>query len=179
MLYEVITLWLSSVGMAQPAKPLQQNDLEMSVSMASHYLDAIFEDTMVSLTLIASTPQAKKGEWEALKPYLLQLKKKLPGVYSYILPNGDYYTLERDFTNLNLSNRDYFLSLFAGKPVKGFPIYSRSTGKKSIFIAVPILNNGKTVGALGISVFLDVLNTRLNHDFNLPLHYTWYRNNFV
>ena len=147
---------------------------KMMLGAAAHYVDSILSDATASLGLIASTPEAKRGEWKGMKPYLAQLKKKLPGVYSFILPNGDYYTLDRDFTNLNLSNRGYFKPLFAGNVVKGFPIHSRSTGKKSAFVAVPIVVDGKVTGALGISVFLDELNARLNRDFDLPPHYTWY-----
>jgi len=146
----------------------------MMLGAASHYVDTILSDATASLGLIASTPEAKRGEWKGIRPYLAQLKKKLPGVYSFILPNGDYYTLERDFTNLNLSNRGYFKPLFTGNVVKGFPIQSRSTGKKSVFVAVPIVVEGKVTGALGISVFLDELNARLNRDLDLPPHYTWY-----
>ncbi|MFA7028477.1 MAG: cache domain-containing protein [Sulfurovum sp.] len=146
----------------------------MMLGAASHYVDTILSDATASLGLIASTPEAKRGEWKGIRPYLAQLKKKLPGVYSFILPNGDYYTLDRDFTNLNLSNRGYFKPLFTGNVVKGFPIQSRSTGKKSVFVAVPIVVEGKVTGALGISVFLDELNARLNRDLDLPPHYTWY-----
>ncbi|MDD3591153.1 MAG: cache domain-containing protein [Sulfurovum sp.] len=147
---------------------------QMMLGAAAHYVDTILSDAMDSLELIASSPEAKRGEWKGIRPYLAQLKEKLPGVYSFILPNGDYYTLDRNFTNLNLSNRGYFRPLFTGNVVKGFPIHSRSTGKKSAFVAVPIVVDGKVTGALGISLFLDELNERLNKDFDLPPHYTWY-----
>lgn len=149
-------------------------DPKMMMGAATHYVDTIFSNALASLNLIASTPEAQRGDWKGIREYLVQLKEKLPGVYCFILPNGDYYTLDRDFTNLNLSNRGYFKSLFVGNNVKGFPIYSRSTGKKSVFVAVPIVVNGKVISALGISIFLDELNRRVNKDFDLPPHYTWY-----
>lgn len=171
----LMTLGVLSSGWAAEnvAKPKDVGPKVM-LGAAAHYVDSILTDAMTSLGLIASTPEAKKGEWKSIKPYLTQLEKTLPGVYSFILPNGDYYTLDRDFTNLNLTNRGYFKSLFAGNTIKGFPIFSRSTGKKSVFVAVPIVVDGNVTGALGISVLLDELNTKLDKDFDLPSHYTWY-----
>jgi hypothetical protein len=165
---------MCSVWAAENAAEPKDVGPKMMLGAASHYLDSILSDATASLALIASTPEAKKGEWKGIKPYLAQLKEKLPGVYSFILPNGDYYTLDRDFTNLNLTNRGYFNALFSGNSIKGFPIYSRSTGRKSAFIAAPIVVNGKVTGALGISLFLDELNARLNSEFDLPSDYTWY-----
>jgi hypothetical protein len=159
---------------AEKAEGSKDASPQMMLGAATHYVDTILSNAADSLTLIASSPEAKKGEWKGIRPYLAQIKEKLPGVYSFILPNGDYYTLDRDFTNLNLSNRGYFKPLFAGNTVKGFPIFSRSTGKRSVFVAVPIVVDGKVTGALGISVFLDELNARLNNDLDLPPNYTWY-----
>ncbi|MGD9000504.1 MAG: cache domain-containing protein, partial [Granulosicoccaceae bacterium] len=68
----------------------------------------------------------------------------------------------------------YFHSLFAGNPVKGFPIYSRSTGKKSALVAAPIVVDNKVIGALGTSIFLEELRTRLNRAFALPQNYMWF-----
>jgi len=132
-------------------------------------------NTLASLELIASTPEAKNGDWKGIKRYLKQLKSVTPGVYFYALPDGNYYSVALDYTNLNLTNRDYFKSLFAGNPVMGFPIYSRSSGKKSALMATPIItNDGKVTGALGASVFLDDLHDKLNREFILPDEYTWF-----
>lgn len=147
---------------------------ETTLNVAAGYLDTVFMDTLTSLELIASTPEAKKGDWNGIKRYLARLAESLPGVYFFVLPDGNYYTVAQDYTNLNLSDRPYFKSLFAGNPVKGFPIYSRSSGKKSALEAVPIMVEGKIIGALGASVFLDELHTRLNRDFALPQRYTWF-----
>lgn len=102
---------------------------ESTLNAAAHYLDDIFLQTLASLELIASTPEARQGDWPGIKRYLQQLESRLPGVYFYVLPDGNYYSLALDYTNLNLGDRPYFESLFAGNPVNGFPIHSRSTGK--------------------------------------------------
>lgn len=145
-----------------------------ALNIAANYLESMMNDVLNSLKLTAMTPEAKQGNWQEIKKYLSQLNAQIPGVYFYVLPDGNYYSLSMDFTNLNLSNRGYFQSLFAGNSVRGFPIYSRSTGKKSALMAAPIIVDSKTIGALGASVFLDELHFSLDQKFALPENYTWF-----
>ena len=165
---------VSSVWAETPREPEQTAGLKTTLNVATHYLDTVVVNALASLELVASTPEVKSGDWNGIKPYLKQLEPELPGVYFFVLPNGNYYTVAQDYTNLNLSDRAYFKPLFAGNPVKGFPVYSRSTGKKSILVAVPIVVDNKVIGALGTSIFLDELHAKLNRDFALPQNYTWY-----
>ncbi len=166
---------LANASWAAEAVPIQQTAVpKTTLNAASNYLDTVLMNTQSSLELIASTPEAKNGDWKGIKHYLKQLKEVTPGVYFYVLPNGNYYTVTLDYTNLNLSNRGYFKSLFAGNPVMGYPIYSRSSGKKSALMAAPIATDGKLTGALGASIFLDELHDKLNREFDLPDDYTWF-----
>ena len=159
---------------AQPADRPSTAGPETTVNAAAHYVDRIFLNTLASLELIAATPEARAGDWSGIKRYLQQVEATLPGAYFFVLPDGNYYSVAHDYTNLNLSDREYFASLFAGNQVRGFPIYSRSSGKKSALIAVPIVADGVVVGALGASIFLDDLYARLNRDLALPPDYTWF-----
>lgn len=148
--------------------------LEATLNAGAHYLDSVFANALQSLQLIASTPEAKSGDWKGIKPYLKKLEANLPGVYFFVLPDGNYYSIALDYTNLNLSDRAYFKSLFAGNPVKGFPIYSRSSGRKSALVAAPIIVNGTVTGALGISIFLDDLAEELTKVIAVPQDYNWF-----
>lgn len=159
---------------AQPADSPKTAGPETTLHAAVHYVDGIFMNTLGSLELIAATPEAKNRDWNGIKRYLKQLEANLPGAYFLVLPDGNYYSVALDYTNLNLSDRDYFKSLFAGNPVKGFPIYTRSSGRKSALMAAPIVVDNKVVGALGASVYLGELHARLNRDFALPPDYTWF-----
>lgn len=164
----------SSSWAAETTQTPQSSVPKTTLNAASSYLDTVMMNTLASLELIASTPEAKNGDWKAIKHYLKQLEAVTPGVYFYVLPDGNYYSIALDYTNLNLNNRGYFKSLFAGNPIKGFPIYSRSSGKKSALMAAPIVTDGKVTGALGASVFLDELHDKLNREFALPDEYTWF-----
>lgn len=166
---------LASLAWADsPTESPQSLEPETTLHVAALYLDDILINALDSLEIIATTPEAKKGDWNGIKPYLAKLEPRLPGVYFFVLPNGNYYTVTKDFTNLNLSDRAYFKSLFSGTPVKGFPMYSRSSGKKTTLVAAPIMTDGKVTGALGISIFLDDLNVKLDGALPLPPNYAWY-----
>ena len=170
-----IFILASSSWAAEATQNLQRAVPKTTLNAASNYLDSVLMNTLASLELIASTPEAKNGDWKGIKRYLKQLKAVMPGVYFYVLPDGNYYSVALDYTNLNLSNRGYFKSLFSGNPVMGFPIYSRSSGKKSTLMAAPIITkDGKVTGALGASLFLDELHDKLNREFALPDEYTWF-----
>ena len=172
-----LLLALMLVGSASAAEPPDNPPVvgpETTVNAAGHYVDSIFANALASLELIAATPEARARDWSGIKQYLKQVEARLPGVYFFVLPDGNYYSVTQDYTNLNLSDRAYFESLFAGNRVKGFPIYSRSSGRKSALMAAPIVVDGRVVAALGASVFLDDLYARLNRDLALPPGYTWF-----
>ena len=170
----LVFILLGTVWAAEPADSPPTGGPEVTLNAAAHYVDSILANTLASLELIASTPEAKSGDWNGIKRYLKQVEAGLPGAYFFFLPDGNYYSVALDYTNLNVSDRAYFKSLFAGKQVKGVPIYSRSSGKKSALMAAPIVVENKVVGGVGASVFLDELNAKLDSDFAMPPGYSWY-----
>ena len=163
----------ASTGVKPAAEP-QTAGPATTLNIAAHYLDSIFVNALATLELIASTPEARSGDWPGIKAYLRQAAAVLPGAYFFVLPDGNYYSVAMDYTNLNLADRPYFNSLFAGHPVMGFPIYSRSSGKKSALVAAPIVVDRKVTGAIGASVFLHDLHEELNRVLALPPGYTWF-----
>ena len=159
---------------AAQSEPAATSAPEASLDTHSRYLDDLFADALTELEQVAAKPAAQAGDWAGIKEQLAKLEAARPGTYFYVLPDGNYYSLALDYTNLNLSDRGYFQGLFAGKPVKGFPIYSRSSGKKSALVAAPVMVDGKVAGAIGASIYLDDLHTALNRTFALPPDYTWF-----
>ena len=159
---------------ATPSLTAEPDLLESALSAAAHSLDALLMNTLGSLELIAAMPEAQHGDWQGLRPYLQKLEQNMPAAYFYALPDGNYYSLELGFTNLNIGNREYFADLQAGRQVRGFPIHSRSTGRKAALMACPVMVGGKFKGALGASVYLDELQERLSREWPLPEDCTWF-----
>lgn len=142
---------------------------------AVNYLDHLCLDQLDALANIADSEVARSGEWVRIKPALEALYTKIPGVYFYVLPDGSYYSIALDKTSLNLANRPYFNPLFAGEKIRGYPVYSRSSGKKSVILAAPIRNEaGQVTGALGASLFLEELRTQVESEIPFPPDYTWF-----
>ncbi len=129
---------------------------------------------LTSLRLIAATPATRSGIWPEIRPALQQLCNVIPGAALYIQPDGNYYSVEQGFTGLNLSDRPYFTPLFSGEEIYGSLIYSRSTGKKSLLIAVPSFENGEVTGAVALSIFLDDFQQLITDAIQLEPGYLWY-----
>lgn len=144
------------------------------VNSSALYVDEIFSQTQASLELIAATPEARIGDWEGVRSYLDLIAPRLAALYFFVLPDGSFHTLDGGLSSQNLSARAYFGSLFAGNPVRGFPLQSLTTGRKIAMLASPVVVDGKVVAAVGASVFLDELHKRLNREFSLPMNYTWF-----
>ncbi len=131
------------------AKQSPNTDLSPAVINSSvGYLDKVLVDVTAKLQTIADSPYARSGSWLAIKAEFKKCSQTLPGDYFWVTPDGHYYSLERDFSNLNLSDRGYFEPLFQGNTVRGFPVYSRASGKKGAVIVVPVLKDGKVTSVL-------------------------------
>ncbi len=120
---------------------------------------------MTSLKILSETPEVKSGEWTTMKPLLSAFNKNYEGLAIYILPNGGYYSVQRNWTGLNLNNRVYFPILENGQEVKGYQVMSRSTGKRSVVFGVPVWREEKITGFVGLSAFFEDWNSDLISEF--------------
>ncbi len=129
---------------------------------------------LTSLRLVAAAPSTRSGIWPEIRNGLQTLSEAIPGAALYIEPDGGYYSVDRGYTGLNLADRDYFGPLFKGQEIHGSLIYSRSTGKKSVLLAVPAFDNDEVTGAVALSIYLDDFQELIAESFNLPPDYLWY-----
>ncbi|MFW6121069.1 MAG: ABC transporter substrate binding protein, partial [Petrotogales bacterium] len=120
---------------------------------------------MTSLRMLSETPEVKSGEWTAMKPLLSAFNENYEGLAIYILPDGGYYSVQRNLTGLNLSNRGYLPALKDGRDVKGYQVMSRSTGKRSVVFGVPVWNEEEIKGFVGLSAFFQGWNSELISEF--------------
>jgi hypothetical protein len=67
----------------------------------------------------------------------------------------------------NLRDRVYFPDLMAGMKITGALVISKATGQRSAIIAIPVDVDGKIVGAVGVSLFLDKLSEQVSAALDL------------
>jgi hypothetical protein len=143
---------------APDTRSSSENDTQSLLSAFMSYTDLRISSVQRSLEILASTTEARSGKWQNMKGLLNGYQTSDDGlVVWYVRPDGTYYTVDKGLMNVSLSDRSYFPDLMAGQKITGALVISKSTGQRSAVIAIPIMKNGKVVGAIGASVFLDSL----------------------
>lgn len=138
------------------------------LSAFAAYTDLRLGSIERTLEVVASTWAAKSGKWNEARSLLEEYERSEKGIVLwYMLPDGTYYTVDKGRMGMKLSDRDYFPDLASGRKVIGALVVSKSTGRRSAVIAVPVERAGKTVGAVGASVFLDTLAERIGEMLSL------------
>jgi methyl-accepting chemotaxis protein len=85
------------------------------------------------------------------------------------MPDGSYSATEAGGeTDQNLKDRHYFPILMSGKEVFGDLVISKSTGHRSVIVAVPVFTEGKVVGAVGVSLRVRLLSQLVDTYMPLP-----------
>jgi ketosteroid isomerase-like protein len=158
-----------------------ETPLQVDAQIALHSLRALVElrlrDVAGALKLLAVTSQVRSGEWKTMKPLLASLNNT--GVAAnaiwFVQRDGYYYTVEKDYTGLNLSERSYFPALITGQSILGTLVISLSTAKRSVIIAEPVLNQfGQVVGGIGVSYSVDQLSQEIDSQMRLPAQVVFY-----
>ena len=143
-------------------------DIEMGVSTLVALADSHIGSCVNSMELLAITREVQSGNWEEMAGLLTKVDQiQVPGTRWFVLPDGSYSTVELGKTDKNLSDRAYFPRLMAGNNVLGDLVVSKSTGKKSLVAAVPVIREGKVIGGLGTSIFLNDLSNILTEELKL------------
>jgi len=142
---------------------------------ASQTVDDILSKELQRLKTLAKKDSVLVGNWEIIKESLGENEsERIKTLYWYSLPDGSYYTSAKGKVDANLSDREYFPKLKQGKSVVGYPIIGKTSGRKSIVIAVPVIKEDEVVGMLGSSIFLEDLWIDLKNKVDLPEDYDFY-----
>lgn len=156
----LFTLLVSALGRAQPSsEPAAQSILSAFMS----YTDLRIRSVQQSLEILASTSEARSGDWDNMKGLLAGYQASDEGlIVWYVRPDGTYYTVNKGLMDVTLSDRSYFPDLMAGRQTTGVLVVSKATGQRSAVIAVPVKEGDVVVGAIGASVFLDKLSEQID-----------------
>jgi Cache domain len=164
-----VVLAVVAIPLLCVAQPGPETDAQSLLSAFVSYTDLRIGSVQRCLEILASTAEVKSGQWKEMEGLLAGYQKSDDGlVVWFVLPDGTYYTADRELMDVKLNDRSYFPDLMAGRKISGALVVSKSTGKRSAVIAVPMQKDGKVVGAVGASVFLDVLSDQLGSALALP-----------
>lgn len=119
--------------------------------------------------LLANSDDGKSADWARISSKLAAVQQaNVPGLYWFALSDGSYWSVAQGRATGNLSDRAYWPKLMAGHVVLGDLVTSKSTGKSTAIVAVPVRNaTGAVVGAVGSSIYLDSLSLLIRREINL------------
>jgi hypothetical protein len=161
----------SSPGVASASA--KEAQILLSAFMA--FTDLRIRSIQRSLEILASTTEAKSGEWRNMKGLLSSYQKSDEGLIVWFArTDGSYYTVDKDLVKATLRDRSYFPDLMAGRKITAALVVSKSTGRRSAVIAVPFKKNGKIAGAIGASLFLDRLSEQINATLEFPTNVSFF-----
>ncbi|MFA5055565.1 MAG: hypothetical protein WC562_05260 [Dehalococcoidia bacterium] len=150
-------------------------DPTMSVPAARALTEAHIEGIVTSMQVMALTDEVKSADWDTMETLLAEFEDgSISLVAWFALPDGSYYTVDAGLAAGNLNDRDYFPVVMGGEVVIGDLIVSKSTGKESTVVTVPVSDGGEIVGALGASIYLDELSQLIVDDLDLSSEMVFY-----
>ena len=144
---------------------------ESQLSTMIALVDGTFLDRTAILRALAASEEVRTTQWESMRRLFTDFQQAWgdAGIYWFVLPDGNYYTVEKGLVGQSLVDREYFPRIMSGETVIGSLVISKATGKKSAVMAVPVLNElGQVMGGVGASLFLEKLNEGLDQALSLP-----------
>jgi methyl-accepting chemotaxis protein len=141
---------LTSVSYYLSGKLLSESTNETAMSIGTDYANRIQTDIakkVIHFEDLASMPVVRSGDKTQFVSALVDLKKRISDLDAvfFVAPNGA--AVLSDGTSANRADRDYFKKVSESKKAYvSDPVISGTTGKISVVLAVPVMDNGNFVG---------------------------------
>jgi Cache domain len=165
----------SSFAADSSAKPEPVIDIKAALSALSALADCRIEAMADALAVAAQAQDAQSLEWDKVKPLLVTVQKRFgPANVWFARLDGSYFTVEKGLTDKNLKDRPYFPKVMAGEISVGELVVSRATGGNTVIAAVPIKKDGKVIGMLGASIYLEKLAQEIKRAAPMPAGVVFY-----
>ncbi|MEI7707277.1 MAG: cache domain-containing protein [Chlorobium sp.] len=171
LVVSVILVTFSFTGLADAKSTHLRLDPQVALGAYKGLVEDHLAGVLRTTTMIALTSEAKSAKWERIKPLLDRFSKDLPTGPSvwFALPDGTYYSVESGgLTEQNLTSRPYFTRLLEGQDILGDLVISRSTGQRFVVVGSPVIENGKVVAVIGVSVKVHLLSALIESKMKLP-----------
>ncbi|MCU0631848.1 MAG: transporter substrate-binding domain-containing protein [Methanolinea sp.] len=160
------------------ARPLENENglpVDTVLSALSSLISARMHGIAAAMESLALTSDLQSGDWERIRPLLIRLEREYPEArFWFARPDGSYYTTVDNLTSANLKDRSYFPGVLAGETSVGTVVVSKSTGRYTAIIAVPVYHDSVVNGILGTSVYCDTLAEILAREFPLQDGYSFF-----
>ena len=143
---------MSGISYYLSKQALTQSVDETAAAIGNDYgnrITAEIQKLVIMLEDTASTQRVRSGDRNVIVATLDEARKRIGklDVINFIYPDGN--TLRSDGTTAQLGDREYFKKVMQTRqPYVSEPLLVRSTGKMSVNLAVPILNNGQLIGVM-------------------------------
>ena len=176
MILFCFALSLTAMAEEKAAPVPDQASLRLLLDSFAALGEGHIEHVLSGLKILSVTEEARSGEWEKMRSLMAVFEGlgiKVACVW-FARPDGSYYTVEKGLTGENLRDRSYFPGLMAGNDVTGDLVLSKSTGKRSAIVAVPVKKEGKVIGALGASLDVEKISKMIDEKTGLPASMFFY-----
>ena len=167
---------LAADAVAQTAvKPERLVDIKVAFSALSALAECRIKSMFDALSVAAESQDIQSLDWVRMKPMLAVVQERFgPANVWFARPDGSYFTVDNGLTDKNLKDRPYFPKVMAGETSVGELVVSRATGGNTVITVVPIKKDGKVIGMLGASIYLEKLAQQLKKALPLPAGVVFY-----
>lgn len=157
----VVLSVLAGVSYYTAHQSLQHSIDETAEAIGTDYskrLQSNIREIMIQLEDMAHTPIFRSGtDKNQIVAAMAEMQKKIGfETVLFIWPDGS--AIRGDGTTGQYSDREYFKKVLdTKKSYVSEPLISRATGKISVFLAAPVMNNGQLVGITGGTYSLEAV----------------------
>lgn len=175
-LVALVALSASSAVQVADAEPTFALDAGVTLDAFRATVDARLQGVLTATRLLAATDEVRSGDWARVRDPLGVLATNLPeqAAVWYAKADGSLFTVKEGATGETLRERAYFPSLLAGHDVVGSLVISKSTGKRSVIVASPVVAEGKVAGAVGVSLDAVLLAASIDRAVRFPPDVVFY-----
>lgn len=137
------------------------NDMREKAQMSAKDVGAWLEARKAELYMISNAPMVKNGNVAEIVPFLANAVNANSAYISigYSNLNGD--VINSAGKQSNLADREYFKKAISGEAWVSDPLMSRTNGRLSTVIAVPVKADGKVVGVISGAIDMEGLAKRV------------------
>lgn len=149
---------LSGISYYLSQQSLSRSVNETAMAVGTDYANRIQADMQIMITQLedlASTQIIRSGDKSQVGPATMEALSRLTKFENFLFIAADGSGFRSDATTAKFKDSECFKAVVATKkPYISNPLVARSTGKISVVLAVPVIQNGNLIGVLAANYSL-------------------------